>query len=248
MRRRQFILGLGGAGAWPLVAVRAERGASAPKIGVLSWYGLETAYRLEPFRKALHDLGYVEGQNLLIAYRFAEGRTDRAAAFAAELARDQVDIIIALATPAAHAAKNATQDIPIVFVAADALGTGLVPELARPGGNITGMSLMMPDVAGKRLELLQTLLPGISQIAFLGSMRDPAALQFMRQSESAAQKMGIRFQSVLVTGPELFDEAFTRMKEDGVTAVTVQSLLSNEPNDSSEDYRAGATTSSSDNF
>jgi putative ABC transport system substrate-binding protein len=170
-------------------------------IGVLRWEGASVAERLEPFRRRLRELGYIEGQNIIVEYRFAEGRTDRAAQLAAEFVRDKADIIVAISTPAVVAAKNATQSIPIVMVAADALGTGLVASLSRPSGNVTGVSLMQPDLAGKRLEVLKDILPALSRMAFLGSTRDPAAQRFNDEARAAAERFGIRLNPVLVRGP-----------------------------------------------
>jgi hypothetical protein len=190
MRRREAIFALGGAATWPL-RVRAQQ--KVPKIGVLRWEGASVAERLEPFRRRLRELGYIEGQNIIVEYRFAEGRTDRAAQLAAEFVRDKVDIIVAISTPVVVAAKNATQSIPIVMVAADALGTGLVASLSRPGGNVTGVSLMQPDLGGKRLEVLKDIVPALSHLAFLGSTRDPAAQQFSAEARVGAERFGIRW-------------------------------------------------------
>ncbi len=133
----------------------AQQPAKVPRVGVLVWASSPADRQVKPFRQGLRDLGYVEGQNIVVEYRWAEGRSDRAADLAAELVRLKVDVIVAYATPAVRAAKSATKTIPIVMGgSADPVGTGFVTSLARPGGNITGVSLMMPDLAGKRLQLL----------------------------------------------------------------------------------------------
>ena len=139
----------------------------------------------------MRELGYIEGQNIIVEHRFAEGRTNQADQIAAEFVRNKVDVIVAISTPAVAAAKNATGSIPIVMIAADAPGTGLVTSLSRPGGNVTGVSLMQPELAGKRLEVLKEILPGLSLIAFIGSTGDPAAKLFNDHARSAAERLGI---------------------------------------------------------
>ena len=148
MRRREFITLLGGAAAaWPLAA-RAQQGERMRRTGVLLVGGPEP---MGPFREALGDLGYVEGKNIQIEVRSAQGQDTRLPELAAELVRSQVDVIIAVQTPAAHAAKNATRDIPIVVMAGDPIGTGLISNLARPDGNLTGLSATAAEAAAKSL-------------------------------------------------------------------------------------------------
>src|SRR5262245_17555923 len=154
-RRREFITVLGGAAAWPVVA-RAQQLTKLPTIGVL---GPNTpsldSRRVGAFVQRLRELGWIEGRNVAIEYRWAEGRTERLAEFAAELVRLKVDVIVTSGTPPVVAVKRATSVIPIVFAAVgDPIGTGLVASLARPGGNATGLSIQATDLAGKRLELL----------------------------------------------------------------------------------------------
>ena len=209
------------------LAPAAQQPTKVPRIGFLAWGSPPPADRYgESFRQGLRDLGYVEGQNIVVEYRWAEGRSDRAADLAAELVRLKVDVIVAFATPAILAAQNATKTTPIVMgVAADPVGTGFVANLARPGGNITGLSLMSPDLAGKRLELLREVLPGIARVAFLASGRSPAGRLFVQETQVAAQKLGVQIQPVVVGGPEEFESAFAAMRRERAGALIVQPLF-----------------------
>ena len=168
MRRRAFIAGLGGAAAW-LIAARAQQSAKPPTIGFLG-SGTLTAQGLwlAAFLQRLHELGWIEGRNLVIEYRWAEGSSDRAAQFAAEFVQLKVDVIVTYANPMVLAAKHATSVIPIIFAAAaDPLGTGLVASLARPGGNVTGLSIQHTELASKRAELLREVVPGLRRLAIM---------------------------------------------------------------------------------
>ena len=148
--------------------VQAQQPAGIHRIGILSISGSVFPARVEAFRRRLRELGYIEGQNIVFEYRYAEGKQDRFPELAAELVRLKVDVLVTAGTPAARAAKNATATIPIVFAgASDPVGTGIVSSLARPGGNITGLSLMVPDLDGKRLELLKEAVPKVARVAFL---------------------------------------------------------------------------------
>ena len=179
-----------------------------------------------PFRQGLRELGYIEGQNILIEWRYAEGRSDRAAELAAELVRLDVAIIVALPTPAVQAAKNATKTIPIVMGAAgDPVGLGLVESLARPGGNITGLSSIEAELGGKRLELLGEIVPNLTRVAILASTRDPFAQPFVAHARVAAENSGIFLQRVMIGGPEELERAFSEMAEANVQAVVVQPLF-----------------------
>ena len=192
MRRRAFISLLGGAAAWPLAA-RAQQPGKLPTIGFLvagtpSSHGQWVA----AFVQRLRELGWIEGRTVAIEYRWAEGRTERAAEIAAEFVRLKVDIIVTSATAAVVAAKQVTSVIPIVFAAAgDPVGTGLVASLARPGGNITGLSVQQPDVAAKRLELLREVVPGLRRLAILGNVGGPAVVLDMREVQAAARTLGL---------------------------------------------------------
>ena len=168
MRRRQFITLLGGAAAWPLAA-RAQQPRKMPQIGYLgvSSPSMEPHY-VQAFQQKLRDLGHVDGENIAIEYRWAEGQDDRLPNLATELVRLNPDAIVTTGTPGAVAAIQATKTIPIVMAtAADPVGSGLVASLARPGGNVTGFTILGPELEGKRLELLKQAIPGLSRLAVL---------------------------------------------------------------------------------
>src|SRR5438876_2055794 len=156
MKRRAFITLLGGAATWPLAA-RAQQSKLA-RIGALYIGTADAESFRKELREGLRELGYVEGQNIAFEFRSAEGKLDRLPELAAELVRLKVDVIVALYVPCALAAKQATQDIPIVIIAGDPVETGIIPSLARPGGNITGVSLMASALAGKSIELFRDML------------------------------------------------------------------------------------------
>jgi len=187
MRRREFISLLGGAAAWPLAA-RAQQPAM-PVIGFLSSRSpSESNDLVAAFRRGLRDAGFIEGQNLLIAFRWAEGRYDRLSALAAELVDLRVAVLFtAGGPPAALAAKAATQTIPVVFSAvSDAVRVGLVASLNRPGGNLTGMSLFTYDVAAKGTQFLKELLPTATAIAYLVNSSNPTAELYVKEAASTA--------------------------------------------------------------
>jgi ABC-type uncharacterized transport system substrate-binding protein len=193
MKRRAFIKLLGGAAAaWPLTA-RAQQAGPLPTIGFLV-AGTPTSHGrwVAAFVQRLRELGWIEGRTITIEYRWAEGRSERFAEIAAELVRRKVDVIVTSATEAIVAAKQATSVTPIVFAAAgDPVGTGLVASLARPGGNVTGLSVQQTDVAGKRLELLREIVPGLRRLAILGNVSGPAVVLDMREAEAAARTLGL---------------------------------------------------------
>jgi hypothetical protein len=168
MRRREFITLLGGtAAAWPLAA-RAQQAGKLPTIGFLGATPSFESQRVAAFVQQLRELAWVDGRNVAIEYRWAEGRPERVSEIAAEFVRIRVDVIVTVGTPPALAAKQATAIIPIVFASvSDPVGTGLVESLARPGGNVTGLSSLVPDLAGKRLEILREVLPGLRRLAIM---------------------------------------------------------------------------------
>ena len=192
MRRREFITLVSGAAAWPLAA-RAQQSAKLPTIGFLV-SGTPSSHGpwVAGFVQRLRELGWIEGRTIAIEYRWAEGRTDRAAEIAAEFVRRNVDVIVTSATAVIVAAMQATSVIPIVFAAAgDPVGTGLVASLARPGGNVTGLSIQQTDLAAKRLELLREVVPGLRRLAILANVGGPAVVLDMREVEAAARTLGL---------------------------------------------------------
>jgi putative ABC transport system substrate-binding protein len=212
MRRRAFITLIGGAAAWPLAA-RAEQASKLPTIGVL---GVATASAwsdwVSSFLQRLRELGWIEGRTVAIEYRWAGGHSERFAEIAAEFVRSKVDIIVT-AGGAVVAAKAATAVIPIVFaVASDPLGSGLVASLARPGGNVTGLSVQVPDVAGKRIELLRELVPGFRTMAIMANVGYPAAVLEMGEVQAAARTLGLEVTIVEIRRAEDIASAFETLK------------------------------------
>jgi len=221
MRRRDFITVLGGAaGAWP-AATRAQQPRKVPRLCFLTFDpGSLQSTRFGAFFEGLRDLGYVQGQSILIDYLTADGRDDRYSALAAECVRLGADVIATSTTPATLVAKSTTQTIPIVMIGlGDPVGTGLVDSLARPGGNVTGLSLMFPSLAVKRLELLRELVPQISRILVLTHLSDPVAASSVKALEEAARSLGMKLliQDIRTTGdlPVAF-EAGARERAEGV--------------------------------
>ena len=205
--------------AAPAVA-EAQPTSPVPRIGFLSWgFPPPSDPWVEPFRERLRELGYVEGQNIVVEYRWAEQRSDRAADLAAELVRLRVDVIVAWVSTAVRAAQKATRTIPIVMGGvADPLRSGLVASLARPGGNVTGPSMMTLDIAGKRLELLREILPNMSRVALLSRK---GAL-FVEETKVAGQRLGVRILPVLVDGPQELQGAFAAVLRGRAEALIVE--------------------------
>jgi ABC-type uncharacterized transport system substrate-binding protein len=194
VNRRAFITLLAGAAAvWPLAAGAQQPMAKLPTIGFLgSATLLVESQRVAAFVQRLRQLGWIENRNVAIEYRWAEGRTERFTELAAEFARLKVDLIVAATTPAVIAAKQATSVIPIVITTAnDPVGTGLVASLARPGGNVTGLSNQLADTAAKRLELLRQVVPGLRRLAILANVGNPGAVLDTREAQAAASAVGL---------------------------------------------------------
>ena len=203
----------------------AQQPKKVPRIGYLTLVS-GPSWPEQEFLQGLRDLGYVEGQNIIIEYRWAAGKTDRLPQLAEELVQLKVDIIVVRATPAVQAAKNATTTIPIVMMsAADPVGSGFVASLARPGGNITGGSSIMPELAGKRLELLRELVPKLSRIAFLAYGGDPAHKLFVKHAQEAAATFGMKFQPLVIAAPEEIEGAFSAMIRERAGALIIQQLF-----------------------
>jgi putative tryptophan/tyrosine transport system substrate-binding protein len=210
MRRREFITFLGGAAvAWPLAARAQQQGM--PVIGLLDPRTPDAmADRLRAFRQGLKDIGYVEGENVTIEYHSAENQIDRLPALAVELVRRKVAVIaVSGGGSAALAAKAATTTIPIVFVTAeDPVRLGLVASLARPGGNLTGVSILTAELAAKRLELLRELVPGAVRMAVFANPNNPAADIRLRELDAAARSMGLQIQVLSTSTSREIDAAF----------------------------------------
>jgi len=212
MRRREFIALIGGATAWPLAGFAQTR--SKPTIGFLGattpviWGAFVAA-----FIQRMKELGWIDGYNLAIGYRWAEGREDRYAEFAADLVRSKVDVIVTGGTSAVLAAMRATSVIPIVFATAgDPVGTRLVASLSHPGGNVTGLSNQQTDLASYRLELLHDVVPGIRHVALLGNVGSPNVILEMNAVQAAAAKLGIEIIKLEIQKAEEIDSAIESVK------------------------------------
>src|SRR3990172_3052156 len=209
MKRRDLLVAAGVLVAAPLAA-RAQQAARVPRIGFLgnATAALE-ANLVGPFREGLRDLGYVEGRNILIEYRWAEGKYERFPALIAELIALKVDVIVTAGTPASLAVKKAITSIPLVMIAVgDPVGTGLVASLARPGVNLTGLVSIAPDLEGKRLELLREVVPKLSHVSFLLNPANPFHAGSEKQASTAATALHLKVQFVGVRADSEFDQAF----------------------------------------
>jgi putative tryptophan/tyrosine transport system substrate-binding protein len=222
MDRRHFLAtSLAGALAAPL-GVKAQTAGKVRRIGYLT-SGFKDAPTpgLMQFTRALRDLGYVEGRNVVLEVRYAEGRTERFSALAAELVKLKVDVLVAVSTPAAVAAKHATNTIPIVMTAVgEPVQVKLVESLARPGGNVTGLSIIAPELAAKRLDLLKQTLPKVSRVAVLWNSANAGMHSRFQETQLAAQALGLTLQSVPVQSPDDFERVFGTL-----TNVRPESLL-----------------------
>jgi putative ABC transport system substrate-binding protein len=189
------------------VSADAQQPTKIPRIGFLGSFS--SSARIGAFRQGLRELGYVEGKNIVIEWRHHEGKLDRLPALAAELVRLKVDIIVTAGAPAARAAKEATVTIPIVMMqVGDPVGSGFVASLARPGGNITGLSILAPELSGKRLELLKEIVPRLSRVAVFGTSTSPDNAQWLREVELAAGALKVQLQYLDVLGPKDIETAF----------------------------------------
>ena len=200
MDRRTFICAFASGLVIARSAAEAQQTAKVPRIGYLSPNLAASSHLRDAFRQGLHDLGYVEGRNLVIEYRDAEGKPERLPALAAELVALMVDVIVAPNTVGVLAAKQATKTIPIVFaVTADPVASGLVTSLARPGGNATGLSILAPELVGKRLELLIQVVPRVSRVAVLwqpGGLGERTEKDMLTEAAVAARALGVRLNSL----------------------------------------------------
>jgi putative ABC transport system substrate-binding protein len=215
MRRREFITLLGGAAAWPFPA-HALQAYGAIAHSRIAFLGAESAstnqYFADAFRQGMREHGYVDGQNVTLVERWAEGRSERFPELIGELIRLNVNVIVAVSVSAALAAKSGTRTIPVVFIASDPLGSGLVPSLARPVGNLTGFSLFLGDeFSSKWLELLKEAIPNASRMAILSNPLNPASANYMNVLRGAAEKLGVTLHFQTVTNPDQLDGAFATM-------------------------------------
>ncbi|MBI4203724.1 MAG: ABC transporter substrate-binding protein [Betaproteobacteria bacterium] len=209
----------------PLVTDAQQKAGKVPRIGVLAFTQMTAALQ-EAFRQGLRDHGYVEERNVFVEWRAAEGRTDRAKALAVELVGLKVDILVAIFTPAVQAAKDATSTIPIVMAPAGApVATGFVASLARPAGNITGITGLGAELQGKQIQLLRELIPGLTRVGLLINAADPFAKSFVDEAQAAAKRTGVQLHVVDVRRPQEIDAAFAAMTNQRAGAVIVQGVL-----------------------
>ena len=229
--RRKLLVALGaGAVTAPFASFAQPQTAKVSRMGILSPGAPFDAGRnpsalavlFGALRESLRELGHVEGQNIAIESRWAEGNYDRLPGLAAELVRLKVDVIVTYGTPASQAAKRATGTIPIVMAGIiDPVASGLVTNLARPGGNVTGQSMMSPDLVEKQLEILREVLPKLSRVALLANPANPGNLPQARHAEDAARALGVRLQVLEATGPSEIDSAFAAMTNEQAGAFIV---------------------------
>src|SRR5215475_11940373 len=187
----------------------AQQGGKVPRIGLLNATSRSTnPARIEAFRQGLRELGYVEGKSIVIEWRYAEGKPDRLPALAAELVRIKVDVIVSAGPPPTRSAKQATVTIPIVMAFDDdPVGSGFAASLARPGGNITGLSTLAPEISGKQLELLKEIVPKLSRVGVLGDVTRPGNPQALREINVVADAFGVQVQYLEVRGPKDIETA-----------------------------------------
>ena len=222
IRRRDVVAVIGGAAvSWPLAA-QAQQSDRTRRIGVLVGDSLEPLGR---FREGLGELGYIDGKNIQIEVRSAGGQDTRLPELAAELVRSRVDIIVAVQTPAAHAAKNATRDIPIVVMAGDPIATGLITNLARPDGNLTGVSATAAEAAAKSLELITEIKPGARRVGVLGNADDPFMRPFFDQIQRGAPRVRLEVQQFIIRSSDELNSAFAAIASERADAVIIQGSL-----------------------
>jgi len=222
MKRRGFIAGAGSAAVWPLIA-HGRQAASVRRIGLLSPFSpTETLLWNKALLRGLGDAGWIDGRNLTIEYRYAEGKNERLPELVTSLIQQKAEIIVTTVTVDTLAAKNATAEIPIVMVAVgDPVAIGIVKSLARPGGNITGLSQMTPDLSGKRLELLKQIVPQITSVAVLFNPEDPLSMLDWKEARLSAQTLGIEVHSLEVRSTGDFDRILKEAAAARVGALVV---------------------------
>jgi len=218
--RRAFIASMIGAVLAAPLAAGAQQPGKVTRVGFLFYGSPGASPELDAFRQGLRELGYIEGQNIAIEYRFASGRVDRLPELAAELVRLKVDVIVTPTTPVSQAAKQATGTIPIVFAGvADAVGAGLITNFARPGGNITGLASISAELGGKRLELLKQVVPKASRVAVLYNPADRSNVLMLKDMQESAPALGLTLQPLEVRGPGELEGAFVAMTRERVHAL-----------------------------
>jgi putative ABC transport system substrate-binding protein len=228
MRRREFITVIGGATVALPLSARAQQ-TKVWRLGVLILGNADAQSFGTELREGLRKSGYIEGQNIEYLFRSADNNITVLSKLAAELVVLKVDVLVALYTPCALAAQKATRDIPIVTVSGDPVGLGLVASLAQPGGNITGISLMAPELHGKCVELFRDMLPSVHRVALVGNGADPLSKPMLDQVQLVGRTTGIEIAPVvMVSGQDELDAALSRAKEAGADAVVVQGSLSTQ--------------------
>ena len=220
MKKTFFVLALTATLFALCFPAEAQHAVKIPRIGYLSAASAsQVAFRIEPFRQGLRELGYVEGKNIVIEYRYGEGKFDRLPELAAELVRLKVDIIVTAGPSATRPAKNATATIPIVMTQdSDPIANGFIASLARPGGNVTGLSTLAQELSGKRLELLKEIVPTLSRVAVIGTSTIPGNAQALKETQLAAAAFGVQSQYLDIREPkeiELVFRAANKSRADG---------------------------------
>jgi putative tryptophan/tyrosine transport system substrate-binding protein len=213
------------------LAVEGQQTGKVPRVGILAGGSVSSdSARMEAFRQGLRELGYIEGNNIVVEYRYAEGKLDRLNELAAALVRLKVDVIVTAGPVATRSAKEATASIPIVMAqVSDPMGLHFVASLARPSGKITGLSTMAPEISGKQLEFLKEILPRLSRLVVLGSSTQPANAQILRETELAAVALGVKLQHLDVLSPNDIEGSFrvaTRERADAVLVLSSPLLFS----------------------
>jgi ABC-type uncharacterized transport system substrate-binding protein len=219
VRRREFIAALGGAAAWPVVG-RAQQRQSIARVGVLA-QALISPEALAAFQGGLRELGYVEGRNLVLENRGGTGNVDRLPELAAELIALPVDVIFAPGSETTRAVLEKTKTVPVVTISTNPVGLGFVASLAKPGGNVTGLSMLGPEVAGKRLELLKETIPGVSKIAVLWNPNDPGAASSLKETQAAAETLKLQLQIMEAPDPDSCDRDLLVASRDGAGAIVL---------------------------
>jgi putative ABC transport system substrate-binding protein len=231
LKRREFITLLGGAATWPLVA-HAQQTGKRPIVGFLGdSTPVGESERVAAFVRRLHDLGWIEGRTIAIEYRWADGRSERLAEIAAEFAQLKVDIIVTAGTPAVMAANQAAPVVPIVFAAAgDPVGAGLVTTLARPGGNVTGLSVLSVDLAGKRLDLLREAISNLGRLAIMGNVGNPIVVLELGELQAAARLLDLQVDTLEIRRSQDIAPALEAVKGRADALYVCQDLLTRGSN------------------